>query len=204
MKYSITRALTELKTLEKRYYSGIEDLNLVAVKHGLILRRPYSSIKPEDFEKKAKAGDQSVKDIEARISMIKRKIAEINSTTKVKIGSKEMTIQEALIEKSTILPLKQARLAKYKKLLNDARNQFDAAHMENEEKIQKNIQDRKDVITEEQARKEIETTRTVSMIDPLKLADEIKNLEEELTEFEGNVDFALSEVNSTTFIEIDD
>ena len=204
MKYSITRALTEVKTLEKRFYGSVDDLHLVAVKHGLILRRPYSSIKQEDFEKKAKAGNQSVKDIEERISTIKKKIAEINSTTTVTIGSRSMTIQEALIEKSTLLPLKKARLTRYKRLLADARNQFDAAGMENEEKIQKNIQDRKDVITEKQAREEIESTRKVEMVDPLNLADEIKKLEEEITEFEGNIDFALSEVNSTTFIEIAD
>ena len=204
MEYSITRALSELKVLEKKFYGGIDDLHLVAVKHGLILRRPYSSIKQEDFEKKAKAGDQSVRAIEERIALIKKKIAEVNSKTKVRIGSREMTIQEALIEKSTIIPLKEARLTRYKKLLADARNQFDAAGMENEEKIQRNIQDRKDVITEKQAREEIESTRKVEMVDPLNLAAKIKELEDEITDFKGNVDFALSEKNSTTFIEIAD
>ena len=204
MEYSITRALSELKVLEKKFYGGIDDLHLVAVKHGLILRRPYSSIKQDAFEKKAKAGDQSVRDIEERIALIKKKIAEVNSKTKVRIGSREMTIQEALIEKSTIIPLKEARLTRYKKLLADARNQFDAAGMENEEKIQRNIQDRKDVITEKQAREEIESTRKVEMVDPLDLAAKIKELEDEITDFKGNVDFALSEKNSTTFIEIAD
>ena len=204
MEYSITRALAELKVLEKRFYSGIDDLHLVAVKHGLILRRPYSSIKSDDFKKKAEAGDQSVRAIEERIALIKKKIAEVNSKTIVTIGSREMTIQEALIEKSTIIPLKEARLQRYKRLLTDARNQFDAAGMENEEKIQRNIQDRKDVITEMQAREEIESTRKVEMVDPLNLADKIKELEDEITDFTGNVDFALSEKNSTTYIQIED
>lgn len=204
MEYSITRALAELKVLEKRFYSGIDDLHLVAVKHGLILRRPYSSIKLDDFKTKAEAGDQSVRAIEERIALIKKKIAEVNSKTLVKIGSREMTIQDALIEKSTIIPLKEARLAKYKRLLTDARNQFDAAGMENEEKIQRNIQDRKDVITEIQAREEIESTRKVEMVDPLNLAEKIKELEDEITDFKGNVDFALSEKNSTTYIQIED
>lgn len=204
MEYSITRALAELKVLEKRFYSGIDDLHLVAVKHGLILRRPYSSIKLDDFKTKAEAGDQSVRAIEERIALIKKKIAEVNSKTMVKIGSREMTIQDALIEKSTIIPLKEARLAKYKRLLTDARNQFDAAGMENEEKIQRNIQDRKDVITEIQAREEIESTRKVEMVDPLNLAEKIKELEDEITDFKGNVDFALSEKNSTTYIQIED
>ena len=204
MEYSITRALAELKVLEKRFYSGIDDLHLVAVKHGLILRRPYSSIKLDDFKTKAEAGDQSVRAIEERIALIKKKIAEVNSKTMVKIGSREMTIQDALIEKSTIIPLKEARLAKYKRLLTDARNQFDAAGMENEEKIQRNIQDRKDVITEMQAREEIESTRKVEMVDPLNLAEKIKELEDEITDFKGNVDFALSEKNSTTYIQIED
>jgi len=204
MEYSITRALSELKVLEKRFYSGIDDLHLIAVKHGLILRRPYSSIKSDDFKTKAEAGDQSIRAIEERIALIKKKIAEVNSKTTVTIGSREMTIQEALIEKSTIIPLKEARLEKYKRLLTEARNQFDTAVMENEEKIQRNIQDRKDVLTEIQAREEIESTRKVEMVDPLNLAEKIKELEDEITDFKGNVDFALSEKNSTTYIQIED
>jgi hypothetical protein len=196
--------LSELKVLEKRFYSGIDDLHLIAVKHGLILRRPYSSIKSDDFKTKAEAGDQSIRAIEERIALIKKKIAEVNSKTTVTIGSREMTIQEALIEKSTIIPLKEARLEKYKRLLTEARNQFDTAVMENEEKIQRNIQDRKDVLTEIQAREEIESTRKVEMVDPLNLAEKIKELEDEITDFKGNVDFALSEKNSTTYIQIED
>ena len=42
------------------------------------------------------------------------------------------------------------------------------------------------------------------MIDPCKLSDKIKALEDEIEEFEANVDFALSESNALTQIEVGD
>lgn len=202
MKYSLTRALAEIKLLQKRFYSEVSDLNLVAVKHGIILRKPYSSQKPEDFSKKAVSNNQSVCDLEKRITMIKKKIAEANSTVKVTIGKREMTIQDALIEKA-MLPLKQTRLDQYKRLLRSAREQFELAQSENDTRIRERVRDAKDAITEQQAKEEIEISRAVSMVDPLELSKVIEALEAEIMEFESNVDFALSEVNSTNFIEID-
>ena len=202
MKYSLTRALAEIKLLQKRFYSEVSDLNLVAVKHGIILRKPYSSQKPEDFTKKAVSDNQSVCDLEKRITMIKKKIAEANSTVKVTIGKREMTIQDALIEKA-MLPLKQTRLDQYKRLLRSAREQFELAQSENDTRIRERVRDAKDAITEQQAKEEIEISRAVSMVDPLELSKVIEALEAEIMEFESNVDFALSEANSTNFIEID-
>jgi len=203
MKYSLTRALAEIKLLQKRFYSEVSDLNLVAVKHGIILRKPYSSQKPEDFTKKAVSNNQSVCDLEKRITMIKKKIAEANSTVKVTIGKREMTIQDALIEKA-MLPLKQTRLDQYKRLLRSAREQFELAQSENDTRIRERVRDAKDAITEQQAKEEIEISRAVSMVDPLELSKVIEALEAEIMEFESNVDFVLSEANSTNFIEVDD
>ena len=42
------------------------------------------------------------------------------------------------------------------------------------------------------------------ILDPLKLLKSIETLEQEIMEFESNVDFVLSESNSITSIEIED
>ena len=44
----------------------------------------------------------------------------------------------------------------------------------------------------------------VALLDPLKLLKSIETLEQEIMEFESNVDFVLSESNSITSIEIED
>ena len=60
MKYSITRALTELKLLKNRVNKELYNSSdaFIAVKHGKKLRAPYTSYQKEDFE------DHSKKDLD--------------------------------------------------------------------------------------------------------------------------------------------
>ena len=69
MKYTITRALAELKLLKDRYTKEVCNLNVVAVKHGSNLRSPDSQYTEEAFEKQAKSTYQSVCDLEKRIDL---------------------------------------------------------------------------------------------------------------------------------------
>ena len=57
---------------------------------------------------------------------------------------------------------------------------------------------------EKKAVEQIEGLYGVKFVDPLSLETIIKQLESEIEEFESNVDYALSESNSQTFIEIPD
>ena len=58
------------------------------------------------------------------------------------------------------------------------------------------------------ARKEaedyIEKTKAVALVDPCEIDKLVKALDEEITEFETNIDYALSESNSTTKISLED
>lgn len=203
MKYTITKSLSLLKTLKARYEKELRNLECVAVKHGNKLRRPYSSYSPEDFRNQSKAQIQSIEDLEKRILEIKTKIDSANATTKVKIGDSEMTIQEALVRKS-LLPLKKDRLNRYKSQLQNARDEFDAAVEENKKRVEKIVQDKADKTVEEEVVKTVDLAYPIELIDASGLSDRIKSLESEIEDFESNVDFALSEINSTTFIEVDD
>lgn len=209
MKYTITRALSELKLLKDRYQKEVRQLNLVAVMHGSKLRNPNSMYKQEDFEAQAKESYQSVCDLERRIKEIKDKIDISNFTTKVMIGDKEMTVQEALNYKNNILDLKEIRLASMKNIRSSALASFDRALDENKAKVDRMTTDKRESSTlkagevEEDAVKYVEKLYAVSLVDPLKLDDEIKDLEKEITDFKGNVDYALSESNSVTYIEVD-
>ena len=210
MEITITRALSELKTLQNRYGKGLEGLNIVAVKQGNKLCSPNSSYKVEDFIDNAASGLQSAEDIYSRIIKIKTAIDKSNSVTKIVIGQKEMTIQEALVQKKYI-DLRKDELRRLQVLARNARNIFEEALKDNQLAIERmdSGQLGRDGATEAQkaeARKDaeeyVEKSKAVELIDPCKIDTLIKTLETEITEFETNIDYALSESNSTTKIEI--
>lgn len=209
MQISITRALSELKVLQKRFDKEVSQLDVISVQHGLTLMK-NSSVKPEDFSEKAKAQLQSVEDLQKRIHLIKTKIQQSNAITVVKIGTQGMTVLEAIIKKSLIENQKDL-LARLKKQLILANNNFEAATVSNENKIAKQLEDatknstiKLDLEVEKQIKASVESLYPIKMIDPCKLSDKIKALEDEIEEFEANVDFALSESNALTQIEVGD
>ena len=209
MQISITRALSELKVLQKRFDKEVSQLDVISVQHGLTLMK-NSSVKPEDFSEKAKAQLQSVEDLQKRIHLIKTKIQQSNAITVVKVGTQEMTVLEAIIKKS-LIENQKSLLARLKKQLIMANDNFENATMSNENKIAKQLEDatknstvKLDLEVEKQIKISVESLYPIKMIDPCKLSDKIKALEDEIEEFEANVDFALSESNALTQIEVGD
>lgn len=213
MKLTITRALNEIKLLKSRYQNQVRELAPIAVQHGLKLRSPYSSYKPEDFASQVKPSMQSVEDLWSRIIEIKTKIDQSNMTTIVKIGTSEMTVQEALVMKNFISE-KELLLSKLKNCLRSARAEYDCALEDNRKKVERTVSEntaatgngsaKVDPDLEKRAIDQVENLYNVKFIDPLSLESLVKQLETEVEEFKNNVDFALSESNSTTFIEISD
>lgn len=209
MKYTITRALAELKVLKNRYNSEVSTMMPIAVKRGNKLRSPYSSYKEEDFRKQALAIYQSVVALEKRIVSIKAAIDASNFQTKIQVGGKEMTVLEALNMKSFI-DLKKTRLSYYKSLMQRARNEYEQALSDNKNRIENIITEQtasssvKDPDIEKKTIESIESIYKVDFVDPLELEEKIKELGTEIQDFENNVDYALSESNSTTYIEVED
>ena len=208
---TITRALKELKTLQARYKKGVQELNLVAVKQGSKLRSPNTFYKEDDFVEQAKAKYQSVQSLFNRIIFIKSEIDKSNSVTKIKMGTVEMTIQEALVYKKYI-DMKKSLLSQLKSLSREARSDFDGAERENAMTLEKMVTstigrdgtDEQKASARKEAEDYIEKTKKVSLIDPCSIDTLIESLDSEITEFESNIDYALSESNSTTHIDIPD
>ena len=136
---SITRALTELKTLKNRYEKSIRELDLMAVKQGNKLRSPRAYMKEEDFVKKAESGLQSSHDLYRRIIDIKTAIDKSNFTTVIKVGKLgEMTVQEALVYKKYI-DLKKLELSKLRKLSVNEKSDYEEAIKENQLSAEKMV-----------------------------------------------------------------
>lgn len=211
MKITITRALTEIKLLEDRYNKAVRDLDLIAVKQGSKLRGNKSPYKEEDFRDRALAMNNSAVSLYNRILLIKTLIDKSNSVTEVKIGEETMTVQEALVRKK-YLELREDYLSKLKILSVEATRDFSKAENENQEAIEKLISSTltKDMpeAQKENSRKEaesyIEKSRAVEMVDPCKVNDLIEKIEDQIQTFKMNIDFVLSESNSTNYIEIPD
>jgi len=205
---TITRALSEKKTLLARFEREVRDAKLIGVSVGKKMQSPYNSYTPEDFESQVKSSHQSLKDIMKRITQITFKINESNFVTKIKVAGKEMTVLEALVTKSMITQ-QETMLLLYKRQLKSARNTFDEAEERNKERIEKNVADQtsagsKDKDLEAKIKESIENLYPVSLIDPLKIEDLIRDEEKFIEDFKGEIDFVLSESNSLTYIEIED
>lgn len=213
MKYSICRAMTELKTLKARYQKELSESKLIAVKRGSKLLGNYSSYKEEDFNKQSEAMMQSLLAIEKRIVAIKSAINASNYSTRIKIGEREMTVQEALVEKD-LIQLKKDRLSIMKSQMSRARREYEVALDDNRKRVEKMVQDQVQGATtlkaddaskiEQTVLESVEKLYKVDFVDASGLDGKITTLEAEIADFENNVDYALSESNSTTYIEVAD
>jgi polyhydroxyalkanoate synthesis regulator phasin len=169
-----------------------------------------SSIRPDDFKEAAKSQLQKIEALQKRIFEIKTKIQQSNAITVVKIGSREMTVLEALVKKS-VLENQRDLLTKLKSALVHANNLHEKAISLNESRVSKQLEDaskntsvKLDPEIEKEIKKSVDSLYPIEMIDPCKISEKIMALEEEIEDFENNVDFALSESNALTQIEVGD
>jgi nucleoside-triphosphatase THEP1 len=90
-----------------------------------------------------------------------------------------------------------------------AQTDFDAGNEENRRRIEKMSQDQmsngssKAGDAEKEIVESVEKIYKMDFIDPVNLSDEIEKLENEIAEFNNNIDYVLSESNSTTYIEVE-
>ena len=96
---TVTRALVELKTLDKRIKSATNDLIVTIYKKGPLLPPGYESI--EGFTKDARSNMQSVLALIKRRDAIKAGIVKSNATTDVRIGLQTMTVASAIEMKNS-------------------------------------------------------------------------------------------------------
>ena len=194
---SITRALVELKTLDKRIQKGIDTSVFVSYKGQFY--------QPAEGAKEAASSYQSVNDLIERRKKIKSAIIKSNANTMVKICGTEMTVAEAIETKSSI---------KHKKnLLAVMKNQYGTACTNVElinSKVRKDLENKssrdsdkeKQQMTLEEFSKTYVNLHGVELFDPIKLSQKIEQLENYITQFEQEVDYIMSEKNAVTMIDV--
>jgi hypothetical protein len=200
---SITQALPELKLLEKRIdkiTESIPDWSKVSHNGG--------PVDKDKHKKETEAQLQSYTDLVKRRERIKRAIILSNAQTKVKIGSFEGTVAEAIEHKLSIR-FKRSLLQSMKECLQAKREEYERLNGQVETRLERLLQSElgKDVKTNPETitalTNSFRENNKVELIDPLNLAARISSLEEEIDAFETNVDWVLSESNATTFITLE-
>jgi len=196
-KITITRALTELKTLDKRIQKAIDSGSFVDFKGQFH--------QPDPYVKKAEASYQSIMDLLERRKLIKSRIVMSNATTTVVICGKEMTVAEAIETKSSINHLEN--------LLSRLKAQSAQAHRNVEslnDRVRRELE-RKTELTGDKDDGKVDIVdfskkymdmHGVHLYDPIDISGKIEDLEGYITQFNSEVDCVLTEKNSTTFIEV--
>lgn len=210
MKITITRALNELKLLDKRINHSILDLKLtdiVSKKYPDKVSSKNNYAKKEDFIKVAKADYQSVNDLINRRDKIKAEINKSNALTSVTINGSEMSVSEAIEKKNSI---------KYKNTLLKVVTDENATAVRQKEQLDREVQTGLDRLIDttfgrdkktDSAEVKTLTESYLSMngfeiVDPVDTNSVMKKLKEDIDGFLSDVDIALTESNSRTEIEI--
>lgn len=207
MEISITRALSELKLLDKRINTAIQSSEFAGMAVGKKPVQGYFS--DEDFNTRVQANWDSVNALIARRDAIKSAITLSNATQEVVVNGVTMTVAKAIDMKNSI---------GYKKLLlqkmkNDYTTVLVAVSRKNQDvdnKLEQQLavlygRDAKVTDTErEMVTKPYREEHEAKFHDPIKLRDKIEALESEIVGFESEVDFVLSESNTITKIVVPD
>ena len=206
---SVHAGLGELKKIKQRLTNSIENGLYLGCKKKSAEKVSGTDYSNEEFCTRVKADMQSTTDLMKRYGAIKSAIVLSNATTNLSVGTEEMTVAEAIEYKKTIEYKKQLL-----KILKDKRNNIFSQVALYNERVENNldnqlislgVQDKNSSAAKnlENFMEQYRSQNGWDIIDPLKIDDLIAKLEEEILNFETNVDVALSQSNALTYITIE-
>lgn len=212
-KMTVHKALAELKTMDDRISKAIRETTYVlAVKHSA---EKINGVTVKDFKDKMRSGYQKVTDLIARRDAMKRAVVLSNATTKVKIGENEYTVAEAIEMKNHGMEFRSDMLRQMNFAYVSAQNELARNSGETLEKkaeqyvlavIAAQPKDSK-MSVDSDAMKALRQTyienNSYDLVDPMNIANIMESLEAEISEFNAEVDAALSVSNALTVIEFE-
>ena len=193
-----TRALNELKLLDKRISKKIQQSCFVSTMVGKNV---------EDIYCKAKEDLQSVNDLIDRRESIKAALMRSNSITTIRILGKEMTVAEAIERKSSIKYLEYL-LAELKNQRRQVMNTIEDANERAQDKLDRILESTfgKDLKARPSEIADVSEafwkTNKMEIHDVVNISDKIDELDEYIDNFNNEVDLCLSEANARTEIEV--
>lgn len=211
-KKSITRLLAERKALEQRIRTATGQ-PFIGAKKGDVKSTPvgYTGKSVEDVTALFKGNFDKVRGLISYHTRITAALVASNAAVTVTIAGETMTVAAA-IERKTSIAYEKVLLATALQQCQVNQSKLDQANDIVDQKIEKQIVDlfggdkAKSITNEQRAdtAKAINDAHRQGPIDPNNLGAYVKEHLEKLHAFEVEVDFALSESNAKTEIEIDD
>ncbi|WP_459478136.1 hypothetical protein [Clostridium saccharoperbutylacetonicum] len=208
IKMSIHRGLSELKMLDKRIERSIKESKFVGSKKKSAENVDNTTTSKDKFIENIKKEYQSIQSLIKRRTEVKGLIVLSNAKTMVVVGDKEYTVAEA-IENKKIIENKKELLKQLKTHLNTNMAQVSKKNEEVESRLDEQIQIM--LGSDKQSKtaglegfiNQYKEQNEWELVDGLEITSEINKLENEIDEFENNIDFVLSESNAITFIEVE-
>jgi hypothetical protein len=205
---SIHRGLSELKMLDKRIERSIKESKFVGSKKKSAENVDNTTTSKDKFIENIKKEYQSIQSLIKRRTEVKRLIVLSNAKTMVVVGDKEYTVAEA-IENKKIIENKKELLKQLRTQLNTNMAQVSKKNEEVESRLDEQIQIM--LGSDKQSKtaglegfiNQYKEQNEWELVDGLEITSEINKLENEIDEFENNIDFVLSESNAITFIEVE-
>lgn len=205
---TVHEALCEVKVSDSKIKSVLSKARFCAPNKASNTKLDGKAV--SEFTEAAKADFQRATDYIRRIEAIKAALNKSNAVTMINVGSKTMSVAEAIYMMAHGTDAKS-------RLLQVMKSQYEAAvrtvQMENgsklEERLDKMIESNygsKDKADPELIKKQTEIflqQNTYELVDPLDIKKEIDKLEEEILDFQSKVDSALQISNATTEITIE-
>ena len=206
-KISVTEALKELKLYDQKINKAISSCTFIGAKKKSSDKVGHTLT--ENFVNNAKAGYQSIKDLESNRAKLKAAVVQSNALTNVEIAGKKYTVAEAIEKKNSIV-YKQLLLRAMKEQWASATAQMTRENNKVDNQVDKMLEtflgkDSDKKISESDLSAISDPYRAKNeweLIDPLDLYNEIQELEKEIDEFLADVDTRLSISNSVTYIEV--
>lgn len=210
-KMSVTRALAELKRLDDRLNRMATDQSIfvsVAVGQGDKQKVLGVSDTVQNVVSQIQSNRDRVNSMIEMRAKIKSAVVASNAATKVKLGAREMTVAEAIELKKSI-DVKRNMLATYRRQVIQANALVAKQNAALEAQIETNLatiygneKGKVDASMFEAIAKPQREQKEASLIDPIKINDLIKSLEDEISLVETELDFTLSESNAKTEIDV--
>lgn len=208
-KMLVTQALNELKTLDARIHRAISGAVFVAAAKTSEKKVNPNTTK-EDFIKDAKAAQDSIRALIERRAKIKAAVIESNAKTEIEVCGMTHTIAD-VIDMKTSIEYWRRLLETYKTQFGRASAEMNRANVNMEMKIDQLVEttfgkeSKTSIKAEDYAAiaNPYRANNEVSLVDPISIAEEIKNLENFIEEFTSTVDSKLQISNCTTFIEFE-
>ena len=209
---TVHKALAELKIIDDRTDKAIGSCDYAyAVKNGT---SKISGVSIGDFKDDIKSSYQKVNDLINRRNAMKRAVVLSNATTKVIVAGQEYTVAEAIDMKNNgMRGLKYLRdymthrymVAKdqFNRNSGEALEEKANQYVMNVLNSQGNSADKTDAKQIQTLHDSYVTNNEFVMIDPLDVAQKLEELDKTITDFETDVDAALSTSNAITTIEFE-